>query len=218
MEDIAVIFDMDGVICHTNPYHALAFDRFFRKHGIIASEEEFQEHMYGKHNSYIMKHFFKRPLESTEIISFEDEKEALFREIYRENVSPLAGFTAFLKELKEASIKTAIATSAPQKNAELIIHKLLLEDQMDSILFSEKIINHKPHPEIYLKTAENLAIAPKKCIVFEDSYSGVTAGLAANMTVVGVLSTHTKEQLPPCSDYINDFTEMNMDRLKNLLS
>ena len=63
-----VIFDMDGVICHTNPHHVKAFEVFFDNYKVPYSEEEFEEHMYGKHNGYIMSHFFKRSVVGLSLI------------------------------------------------------------------------------------------------------------------------------------------------------
>ena len=59
----AVIFDMDGVICHTNPFHSIAFQQFFAKRNLNPSEAEYQEHMYGKNNGYILCHFLGRKIE-----------------------------------------------------------------------------------------------------------------------------------------------------------
>lgn len=214
MNDFAVIFDMDGVICDTNPYHALAFKELFKRHNIQANEEEFKQHMYGKHNSYIFQHFLKK-LTKSEIVVMEQEKEALFRELYLKNVESIDGFTDFLTMLKLNNIKTAIATSAMKANLKMIATKLELYDKMDSILYSERIIHHKPHPEIYLKTAGILNIAPKNCLVFEDSHSGASAGLAAGMNVCAVLSTHTKEELPTCNAYIKNFKNLTLSAIKD---
>ncbi|MEN5235150.1 HAD family phosphatase [Sphingobacterium faecium] len=217
MNNYAVIFDMDGVICHTNPYHAKAFDAFFKKYNIESSEEEFEEHMYGKHNSYIMQHFFKRPITADELKFLEFEKEALFRHIYKDEISPIAGYLDFLSDLKSNHFKTGVATSAPKENMDLILDALDIRTKMGSILCSEDVTAHKPDPEVYLKSAYNLAVAPKNCVVFEDSFSGITAGLNAGMTVVAVLSSHTKEQLPTCHEYINDYTEISANKILTLL-
>lgn len=217
MNNYAVIFDMDGVICHTNPYHAKAFDAFFKKYNIESSEEEFEEHMYGKHNSYIMQHFFKRPISADELNILEFEKEALFRNIYKDEISPITGYLDFLADLKSHHFKTGVATSAPKENMDLILDALDLRSKMGSTLCSEDVTAHKPNPEVYLKSAHNLAIDPKNCVVFEDSFSGITAGLNAGMTVVAVLSSHTKEQLPTCHAYINDYTEISASKILTLL-
>lgn len=205
MNDFAVIFDMDGVISHTNPHHADAFRAFFKTHNIRATDEDFEEHMYGKHNSYIFKHFFQRELTALELQDFEEQKEGLFRELYAEKVEALPGFIDFLKSLKENNIKTGIATSAPEANLKLIAEKLNLYKDMESVLYSEKTKKHKPDPEIYLRSAANLGVKPENCLVFEDSASGIKAGQAAGMQVCAVLTTHTKAQLPRCNWYISDF-------------
>jgi beta-phosphoglucomutase family hydrolase len=212
-----VIFDMDGVICHTNPHHVKAFEVFFDNYKVPYSEEEFEEHMYGKHNGYIMSHFFKRSVVGDELKKLEDEKESIFREIYKDKVETIPNYLKFLNQLKSRNFKTAVATSAPRANLDLIIKALKIEDEMDSMMSSEDVKHHKPDPEVYLKSAERVGVAPSHCIVFEDSFSGVSAALNAGMKVVGVLSTHTKEQLPPCNFYINDYSEINVEKVLELL-
>lgn len=217
MSNYAVLFDMDGVICHTNPYHAKAFEKFFDKYKISYSDQEFEDHMFGKHNSHIMTYFFKRPIIGEELIQLENEKEALFREIYSDKVETIPGFEGFLNALKKNNFKTAVATSAPRANMDLILDQLHIRDKMDSLLGSENVSLHKPHPEVYLKSAANVKVAVEEAIVFEDSFSGITAGLNAGMKVIAVLSTHSKEQLPPCSYYINDYTEITVDKIVEIL-
>lgn len=218
MKQQCVIFDMDGVICHTNPHHVKAFEAFFNKYQIPYTNEEFEEHMYGKHNGYIMTHFFKRSIAGEELTLLEDEKEAMFREVYKDKVETIPYYLDFLSELKSRGFKTAVATSAPRANLDLIISTLKISDKMDSMMSSEDVKAHKPNPEVYLESAKRVGVPPADCIVFEDSFSGVTAGLNAGMKVVGVLSTHTKEQLPPCSFYINDYSEVNVDKVLELLN
>lgn len=217
MQDTAVLFDMDGVIAHTNPYHAKAFEAFLDKYEISYSLPEFEQHMYGKHNSYIMSHFFKRPIEGEELIVLEQEKEALFREIYIPYIEAIPGYIPFLKSLKQNGIRTAVATSAPRANMDLIIDGLQIRDMMESFMSSENVNRHKPDPEIYIASAARLNVATERCIVFEDSYSGVSAARNAQMKVVGVLSSHTKDELPPCDLYISDYTEIQLPSLLNLI-
>lgn len=204
-----IIFDMDGVICHTNPYHSKAFHNFFNKRGMQPTEEEFGQHMYGKSNSYIFSHFFGRPISGEELEQFENEKEGLFREIYKPHVMTIPGYLPFLEQLIKKDFKLGVATSAPRANMELILDSLGIMSVFGSTLASEDVAKHKPHPMVYLKSSRNLKSEPEQCIVFEDSYSGVTAGLAAGMKVIGVLSSHTVDELPPCSHYLKEY-EVNL--------
>ena len=212
----AVIFDMDGVICHTNPFHSIAFQQFFAKRDLNPTEEEYAAHMYGKNNGYILSHFLGRKIEGEELALLEDEKEGLFREIYKDEVNPIAGFMEFFEKLKSEGLLTAVATSAPRANLDLIIGTLGIGAQMQSQLASEDVSKHKPDPEVYLKSAAKLGVKPENCLVFEDSFSGASAGKNAGMKVVGVLSSHTKEELPPCDLYIKDYREFGINDLGGL--
>lgn len=217
MKDLAVIFDMDGVICHTNPYHSKAFDQFFAKRGLNPTEEEYAAHMFGKSNSYILSHFLKREILGDELTALESEKEGLFREIYADNIAPIPGFLEFLRDLKAQGCHTGVATSAPFANLDLIMKKLNFKGKMESIMASENVEKHKPDPEVYLKSAANLKVPTERCIVFEDSFSGVSAAINANMKVVGVLSSHSRNELPPCDHYITDYQELTVDTILKLI-
>ena len=207
---------MDGVICDTNPHHSLAWKAFLKKFEIDATEDEFIAHMYGKSNSYILKYFLKRDVIGDEFIAMEFEKEALFRELYEPEVIPIAGLLEFIADLKANGVKTGIATSAPVENLELILSKLPLAAQMESLLSSSDVIHHKPNPEVYLKSAANLDVLPENCVIFEDSYAGVSAGKAAGAKVIGVLSTYKKEELPVCTDYVVNYKDMSYQKIKTL--
>ena len=207
-KEIAVIFDMDGVICHTNPYHSIAFREFFSIRDLNPTDEEFATHMFGKSNSYIMTHFLQRKIEGVELLELEQEKEGLFRKIYEAHVDPIAGIVPFITDLNNNHVKLGVATSAPQANLDLILSKVPIRNMFGSIMASENVTKHKPDPEVYLTSAINLQVEPSQCLVFEDSFSGITAARNAGMKVVGVLTSHAKEELPPCDLYITDYTNL----------
>lgn len=217
MKQKAVIFDMDGVIADTNPYHANAFEVFLDKYHIPYSQVEFEQHMYGKHNSYIMRYFFGESLSNEDIRKLEEEKEGLFREIYADIARPVNGLPVFLESLQDHGFRLGVATSAPKANMDLVLDKLGIRHYFHSTLSSEHVTRHKPDPEVYLKSADVLHTSPQNCVVFEDSFSGITAGLHARMAVVGVLTSHTQEELPICCTYIKDYTEMDIEKVTSLL-
>jgi beta-phosphoglucomutase len=215
--DLAVIFDMDGVICHTNPYHSKAFRSFFAKRNLTPTDEDFSQHMFGKSNSYILSHFLQRVIAGEELLELENEKESLFREIYEPYIEPIEGIVEFMSDLQRNGVKLGVATSAPRANLELILSKVLIREKLGSLLASENVTRHKPDPEVYLKSAVNLGVSPDRCVVFEDSYSGISAGLNAGMRVVGVLSSHTIEELPVCHMYVNNYSEITFKTIESLL-
>lgn len=217
MKKYAAIFDMDGVIAHTNPHHIEAFRRFFGKHQIKYNEEDFKQHMYGRHNSYIMRYFIDPDLSDTDVIDLENEKEAVFREIYQMVASPVAGLPVFLEQLQKRDFALGVATSAPTENMNLILDILGIRKFFGSTLSGNDVTKYKPDPQIYLLSAKNLGVSQANCMVFEDSYSGAKAGLNAGMAVTALLTSHTKDELPECIDYINDFTETDAGKVLTLL-
>lgn len=211
-----ILFDMDGVICHTNPHHSKAFQAFFQKRGMDPSEEEYAAHMYGKSNSYIFSHFLGRTVSGDELQAYEDEKEGLFREIYAEHVKPIDGYLDFLNLLVDKKYKLGVATSAPIANMDLILDTLKIRSVFGSTLASENVTVHKPDPQVYLKSAKHLSADPSECLVFEDSHAGVSAAINAKMKVVGVLSSHSASELPPCNKHIDSYDASLIDFISYL--
>lgn len=213
----AVLFDMDGVICDTNPYHAKAWRKFLEKYGVSATDDEFAEHMYGKSNSYILQHFFKRAFVGEEFERMEYEKELTFRQVYEPYVEPVAGLVDLVTDLHQQGARMGIATSAPIENMDLILSKVPIRPYMGSFMASQHVAQHKPHPEVYLQSAQRLGLSPDRCVVFEDSVSGVMAAKNAHMKVVGVLTTYQPHELPPCDAYLSDYTGIDAEFVKALL-
>jgi len=217
MKNRAVIFDMDGVIVDSNPYHKKALIQFCEKHGHFLSDEELKSRIYGRTNKdWITNLFGQIPV--SQVKAYAEEKEALYREIYAEKVKEVPGFSTFVHQLKERGFLIAIATSAPRKNVDFTLSGIGLPERLfDAILDDSYVEKGKPNPEIYLKTATALNIAPSQCVVFEDSVSGVSSGVAAGMKVIGVLTTHTETELPGTSYCIADFEKMNLSRLEAII-
>ena len=104
-------------------------------------------------------------------------------------------------------IPRAIATSAPKANVDFTLAGTGLSPFFETILDDSFVTRGKPDPEIYLKTVAALKMEAADCVVFEDSLSGVKAGKAAGCKVVGIMSTHTAEELSEADFSINDFRD-----------
>ena len=117
----AVLFDMDGVLIDSNPYHKIALQQFCRKHGYDLSEDELRTRIYGRTNKDWITNLFG-DISSDLLSRYADEKEALFREIYKNDIRPLKGLIDFLDLLEANRIPKAIATSAPRANVDFTLH------------------------------------------------------------------------------------------------
>lgn len=205
MNSFAVIFDMDGVIVDTNPYHKISLKQFCEKYGYRLNEEDLIGKIYGRTNNEWIRNIFG-PLPKERILELGEEKEAMFRALYKDVIKPLSGLDNFLKELEDRSIPKAIGTSAPRSNVDFVLEHTHLRKYFTTILDQSDVEHGKPNPEIYLKVAHRLGFSPQQCIVFEDSLSGVESAQRAGAKVVGVTTTHTQQELAHTDLVISDFT------------
>lgn len=205
----AAIFDMDGTMINNMAYHKKAWQAFLKQHGIVLTEDEFKQKISGKKNDQIFKIVFGKKLDKERELQYTEEKEALYRELFKPDIEEIAGLSKLIEDLHDRGIRTAIATTAPAKNRNFALKELELEGKFEVILGDEHVSQGKPHPEIYLSTAKELGVRPDECIVFEDSPPGVLSGKNAGMTVVGILSSHTPEDIKDADYTASDFTTIN---------
>ncbi|MBL7870207.1 MAG: HAD family phosphatase [Cyclobacteriaceae bacterium] len=204
MNSFAVIFDMDGVIIDSNPFHKISLRQFCLQYGYRLSDEELLNKIYGRTNNDWIRNLFG-DLPKEKILELGEEKEALFRELYKNEIKPLAGLEGFLKSLETHKITKAIGTSAPRSNVDFCLTATHLEKYFETILDQSDVEQGKPNPEIYLKVAKRIGFDPTQCIVFEDSLSGVEAAQRAGAKVVGVTTTHSREELAHTNFVIDHF-------------
>ncbi len=207
----AAIFDMDGTMINNMGHHKKAWLEFAKRHGLNFTEEEFKQRFSGKKNDRILPEIFGRELTPEEIVQYGAEKESIYRELYAPDIKEVDGLKDLLTKLREKGLKLAIATTANEANRKFGLEALGLSDSFDLILGEEHVTQGKPHPEIYLKTAQELKIDPSRCIVFEDSPPGVESGKAAGMKVIGLLTTHSPEDLQNADLHIRDFTNLEIN-------
>ncbi len=208
MNQYAFIFDMDGVIVDSNPFHKISLKQFCSKYGFDLSEDDLIKKIYGRTNKEWIPNLFGN-LPKEQVQAYGTEKEALYRELYKDDIVALDGLEDFLVTAQKAGYLIGIGTSAPRANVDFTLAKTSLEKYFPVIL-DEAFVDHgKPNPEIYLKVAAALNKDPKDCIVFEDSLAGVAAGKAAGCKVVGVTTTHSPEELAETDYIIADFSGLD---------
>ncbi|KAJ1391757.1 Phosphoglycolate phosphatase-like, domain 2 [Sesbania bispinosa] len=192
----AVLFDIDGTLCDSDPLHYYAFREMLQEIGFNGgapiTEEFFIETVAGKHNDDIALALFPGDLERG--LKFVDDKEAMFRRLAVDQLKPLNGLDKVRKWIENHGLKRAAVTNAPRANAELMISILGLSDFFDAVIIGGECEHAKPHPDPYLKGLEALKASKDHTFVFEDSVSGIKAGVAAGMPVIG-LATRNPEDL-----------------------
>src|SRR5699024_2617308 len=207
-----VIFDMDGVIVHSNPAHKEAIQIFCDKYDLDVSDTLLETKVYGRTNKEWVPEVFG-DISDEKLKELADDKEQLFRDIFEPEKNIVSGIYPFLDQLNAENIPMAVATSAPRKNADYILSSLSIESCFDTVLYSSDVTVGKPDPEVYLKAAAALGKSPKDTIIFEDSIAGVQAGISAGALVVGVTTTHTAKEFDACHLLIENFESLEVNQL-----
>ena len=172
----AILFDMDGVLVDNHAYHVKSWEEFNKKYGKELSKEEFNDTINGRTSHAAIRYLFGQDIETAKMETHSEEKEAIYRRMYQEHIKPVPGLLALLDKLKEEGWLLAVATSAPTVNMDFTLDGLGITHYFDKFVNGSMVKEGKPAPDIYLKAAEVLNVPPGRCIVFEDSLSGIKAG------------------------------------------
>jgi beta-phosphoglucomutase len=204
---LALIFDMDGVIIHSNPVHRQAWEIFNQRYG-LATTEDMHRRMYGRRNDQIVRDFYGEALPDDEVAARGAAKEQVYRRLLEGCVENalVPGVRQFLERYRGFPI--GLATNAEPANVEFLLDSAGLRPHFTAIVDGHQVERPKPDPEVYLKAAACLGIDPTNCIVFEDSESGVQAARTAQMRVVGMLTTH--DYLPDTCFQSDNFLNENL--------
>ncbi len=212
-----LIFDLDGTLIDNNAYHIEAWKEFYKKINKEFSHEEYMRNINGRISKVIFPYLMQRQMKDDEIMQMDDEKESLYRELYGAHMQPIKGLVDFLEDLLKDGYKMAIATSGLPPNIEFMFKKLPLRKYFSAVVNASHITNGKPHPEIFERAAKEIGADPNNCIAFEDSIAGIRSAKAAGMRVVGLTTTHSKEDIAEADLIIADYTEISSETLLQLM-
>ena len=183
---LGLIFDLDGVIIDSMPFHQRAWQRYLEATGIGTGES--LDFMHGQRNEEIVRGLLGPQADLQAVIAHGVAKEEMYRDMLRDRLSQhlVAGIAKWLDHVSGAPI--ALATNAERANVDFVLDGGGLRRYFNAIVDGSQVERPKPAPDVYLRAAELLDISPRNCIVFEDSPVGVAAAVAAGMRVVGVLT------------------------------
>lgn len=184
----ACIFDLDGVIVDTVPAHFIAWKTMADELNIPFTEDD-NEHLKGVSRTDSMRRILalgNQTKTDEEVLEMTDKKNAIYVEIISKMTPAdiLPGVTDFIQLLKDNNIATAIGSAS--KNTPTILKAVGLDSTFDAIVDGNQVEHGKPNPEVFLKGAERLNLAPEDCIVLEDAISGVEAAKRGGMKCIGV--------------------------------
>ena len=214
----AIIFDLDGTLVDSLPYHHESWRIFFKNNNL--EEHDFSEVLKeykGGGTLELMTSVFGDMYTKDELKKMTDDKEIIFRDIYKSKIYPIEGLKQFLDNLKENNISLAIGSNAIRKNVIMTIEELGIINYFSSIICGDEVSRGKPDPEMFVKTLSNLNVSRDECIIFEDSIEGIKAAKNADIKVIGVTSSQSSEKLKSVGAFktIDDYTKISLDNILN---
>ncbi len=214
----AVIFDMDGVLVNSEPYHFKVEKQLLENMGISITDKEIEsfvglamDKMWGR-----IKETYSLD-ESIENLVKEDTgfRVSFFAEI--EKLDPIEGVKDFIESVIAKKLKTAVASSSHTKLIETVLEKTGLSEYFPEIVSGFDVRHGKPYPDIFLKTAELLGVKADECIVVEDSFNGVKAARSAGMICIAYRNPESGNQDLSGADHIIDSFSSAADKLKEII-
>lgn len=201
----AVIFDLDGVLADTIDLHYRSWQQVADDEDIPFDKSQYEQILGMNREDSINRLLGDRMVSSQRKQDMLDRKNRYYLELVKflDSSQLLPGVADLLAELQAQDIRIALGSSS--KNAEMVLHKLEVRHLFEQVADGHSVVQSKPAPDVFLKAAALLRVAPANCLVVEDAAAGVLAALAAGMQVVGVGPTPRLQQahlvLPSLAGY-----------------
>jgi beta-phosphoglucomutase len=192
----ALLFDMNGTMINDMHYHEQAW------HNVLVHQlkapltlEQVRHQIYGTSAEMFERVFGVGKFSRGEVEAISLEKESRYRTEFLPHLKLIDGLGSFLDRAKSENMALAIGTAAPLPNIDFVVDNLNLRSYFPVIIGPGDVAKSKPDPEVFLKAASQLGIAPEDCVVFEDAPKGIEAAARAGMKAVGITSYHTADEL-----------------------
>jgi len=216
-KDIAVIFDMDGVLFQSQKYIWRSFMELLKPYGEIKfTDKEIRTHL-GASLRDTVEVWNKKYKLKIDHKKFSQDATELELEFMAGELVADKGVIRLLKELKNNKISMAVGTASQGYRAKKMLKILKVSNYFPVVISADDTHKHKPDPEIFLLAAEGMKILPAKCVVLEDSESGIKAANYGGMKSIGVKTAfNTEESLKTADLIIQNFSELSLSKIDQL--
>lgn len=189
----AFLFDLNGTMVNDMPYHIAAWHTIVNQLGAPLSIEDVKHQCYGK-NDELLERVFPGRFTMEEKLKLGADKEAVYRVEFKPHLKLIPGLDIFLAKAHHQRIKMAIGSAAITSNIDFVLDNTNTRKYFEAIVSADHVKQSKPHPETFIKCANDLKVAPSECIVFEDTPKGVECAQNANMKAIVILTGHEKDE------------------------
>jgi beta-phosphoglucomutase len=189
----ALLFDLDGTLANTDPFHYCAWKELLQGFGINIDETFYKTRISGRLNPAIAQDLLPQ-LSPEEQQQFIEQKEARFRELAPQ-LKPLQGLSEIVNWAEAHKLRQAVVTNAPPENVQHTLRALHLENHFHSVVIADDLGIGKPDPAPYQYALNQFGIVAEQAVAFEDSPSGVRSAVGAGIPTIGIASTQDPKTL-----------------------
>lgn len=216
--DKCIIFDMDGVLINSEPLHFEFEEILFDSLGITVDRKQHETFVgtTSKTMWTIIKKTHNPPFSVSELILKERSGFLVYLK-NQKSLNLIQGIPELLDRLTDAGFILALASSSPHKLINYILSECNIDEYFPVRISGDDVINGKPDPDIFIKTAELTGIKPENCLVIEDSANGVGAAVKAGMRCIGYQNPGSGNQDLTAADLIIDsFNRLTVTSVEGL--
>ena len=189
----AVIFDCDGILVDSETLSCGAWVPVLERQGVSTQLSDIEEFI-GRSEQAVLDHY--RQLTGRELPDeLIAEKEEEYFRTARNSLKSFPGLEEILTSLQQAQTPIAVASSGGHDKIRFSLETVGLLDFFPVICSVTDVSRGKPHPDLFLYSAEKLQVAPERCCVIEDSIPGIQAAVSAGMRAIGFTSSYAAPQL-----------------------
>lgn len=217
MNNKAFLFDLDGTLIDTMPWHFKTWQLVVKEMGSPLQGDELMNQLYGNGAELMNRLIPGRIFTEEEAKTIVDAKEERYRTLYGKQITVLEGAREFLELSLQKNIPMGIGTASNQANIDFALDQLQLHSYFTGIIGSDDVQLSKPHPETWLKLAAELNTPPEHCIVFEDAPKGVEAALAAGMKAVAITGHFSANDFGEYENILKIVPSLNVLNIDELL-
>jgi len=206
----ALIFDMDGTMIDSMPWHAKSWIEFTRRHGVKIEVADLMRRTTGRTGIECMREVFEREVAPEEALALIHEKEAIYRELFTPVFTEVGGFKRFAADAICRGLKVGVGTAGDRHNISFAFSHLKMDPAPHAVVGGDEGLPGKPEPAIFLEAARRLGVGAQHCIVFEDAPFGIEAARRAGMRAVAVCTSHSPAELagPHVVAQVRDYHEL----------
>ena len=212
----AVIFDMDGVMIDSEPLWEKT-ERILLARRSIDYSPDYRDKIVGlnqRDSGRLLVDTFDLDETVEDIIN---ERISILTSIYEEELELIPALVPLLEQLAREGYRLAVASSSPLRVVTFVLDMFSLYDHFLTVVSGDSVGNGKPHPDIYLHTADMLGVVPAECVAIEDSINGLRSAKGAGMYCIAIPDKRlTPEQFKSADVILDSLRELTSETIKSL--